>query len=368
MLVSLQDQGFRVTPSVVDLPEDRSKETLRALHAMAVQHNREKAESVRRKEGKLIAHIASGTELDPLRLTPTLTEVQPRTEDELLFRYAALHWSIPISSGYGRRIRFLVRDDWNGKLIGIIGLGDPVFGLRARDEWIGWSIQQRRYRLRHVLDAFVLGAVPPYSMLLGGKLVAMLAVSEEVREAFERKYAGKRGLIADGDGDSRIAAVTTTSALGRSSMYNRLRFDGRYLLKPVGMTLGSGEFHFTNGMYNELHQFASEFSQPTDKHSKWGGGFRNRREVVRKALSKLGLASAYRNHGVERQVFVAPLAENTRTFLGGNEDEVRHYRQERAALSEHFRERWLKRRAETDKRFRDFDPSSYLLWPQHGGR
>ena len=39
-------------------------------------------------------------------------------------------------------------------------------------------------RLRNVMDAFVLGAVPPYRELLCGKLVAMLAASDEVRDAF----------------------------------------------------------------------------------------------------------------------------------------------------------------------------------------
>jgi hypothetical protein len=37
------------------------------------------------------------------------------------------------------------------------------------------------------MDAFVLGAVPPYSMLLGSKLVALLATTEEVARAFKRK-------------------------------------------------------------------------------------------------------------------------------------------------------------------------------------
>ena len=159
-----------------------------------------------------------------------------------------------MSSGYGRRIRFLVLDDHNNKLIGIIGLGDPVFGLGARDQWIGWNAAQRRNRLRHILDAYVLGAVPPYTELLGGKLVAMLAASVEVREAFERKYAAKTALISGVKGDARVAIITTTSALGRSSIYNRLRFRDRLLFVPTGFTIGSGEFHFANGLYSEVHK------------------------------------------------------------------------------------------------------------------
>jgi Druantia protein DruA len=39
-----------------------------------------------------------------------------------------------VSRGYGRRMRFLIWDQSNEKLIGLIVLGDPVFNLRVRDE------------------------------------------------------------------------------------------------------------------------------------------------------------------------------------------------------------------------------------------
>jgi hypothetical protein len=68
------------------------------------------------------------------------------------------------------------------------------------------------------MDAFVLGAVPPYSSLLGGKLVAMLAASNEVRSAFKKKYSNQRSLIRRKKLDGRLALLITTSALGRSSL------------------------------------------------------------------------------------------------------------------------------------------------------
>ena len=128
--------------------------------------------------------MASGTDVDPDKIRPVLIEVQPDSKEELLFRYATLHWSIPVSSGYGRRLRFIVVDEYNEKLIGVLGLGDPIFNLGKRDSWIGWSKDDRRERLHQIMDAFVLGAVPPYSYLLCGKLVAMLAASDQVRGRF----------------------------------------------------------------------------------------------------------------------------------------------------------------------------------------
>src|SRR5439155_1645113 len=211
-------------------------------------------------------------------------------EDELLFRYARLHWSIPVSAGYGRRLRFIVYDESNGKLIGIFGLADPVFSLGPRDLWVGWDLDSRKARLQCVMDLFVLGAVPPYSYLLCGKLVAMLATSREVQRAFRRRYGGQQSLISRKALDSRLALLTTTSALGRSSLYNRLRYEGQPVFRSVGFTQGSGQFHFSNGFYEDLRHLALENCEATAKHSRWGDGFRNRREVLRKALPILGLS------------------------------------------------------------------------------
>ncbi|MCY4436190.1 MAG: DUF4338 domain-containing protein [Chloroflexi bacterium] len=362
VIQSLKDQGFVLTESGIQPPDHTDKELLRRLHFLAVQHRIERASGLRSKEPMLIERIAAGSEVNPHCIAPRLVEVLPGTQDELLFRYAALHWSIPVSSGYGRRIRFLVLDSHNNRLIGVIGIGDPVFGLAARDQWIGWNSSERRIRLRHVLDAYVLGAVPPYSNLLGGKLIAMLATSNEVRSTFERKYAQKTALISGASGDSRVAMLTTTSALGRSSMYNRIRFHGRLVFEPVGFTLGSGEFHFANGLYDELYSFVEANCSPTAKNKNWGTGFRSRREVVRKALRKLGLPHSLNFHGIRRQVFVAPLATNSRQFLSGYENVLDYSCSDMESLFSHFKERWLLPRAGRNKSYRKFDPKTYLLW------
>ena len=137
-----------------------------------------------------------------------------------MFRFASLLWSIPISRGYGRRMRYLVRDNFNNKIVGLVALGDPVFNLKARDDHVGWDQADRRERLYHVMDAFGLGAVPPYNRLLAGKFVALAAVSDEVRSDFEGKYRGRTTIIQEKKKEAKLTLVTTTSALGRSSIYN----------------------------------------------------------------------------------------------------------------------------------------------------
>ncbi len=127
---SLRAQGFRVRNGAILPPTNLSKERIRELHETAVEHRTERArDGLFRKEKELLRHVASGSEVVPSRICPRLVEVLPESDEELLFRYASLHWSIPVSSGYGRRLRFLVVDEHNGKLIGLIGLGDPVYAL-----------------------------------------------------------------------------------------------------------------------------------------------------------------------------------------------------------------------------------------------
>lgn len=363
VLKSLRAQGFTISRGEAFLPDPADKLAIRRAHATAVEHRIEKARAgLERHEPRLLERIADGSQVDPARISLRLVEVLPDSEEELLFRYARLHWSIPVSAGYGRRVRFLVVDEYNDKLIGILGLGDPVFGLGPRDRWVGWTQEDRRARIRAVMDAFVLGAVPPYSQLLCGKLVALLATSDEVRNAVKRKYGGRETLITGDAHDGRLALVTTTSALGRSSLYNRLRLDGEPVLQSVGFTRGSGEFHFANGVYRDLREFAEQNCIATAKDSRWGTGFRNRREIIRKALPALGLKTDLIYHGVQREIFVAPLARNTQQFLRGEHQRLQWYGRPASDLFESFRERWLLPRAQRDQRYRDFKRENYRIW------
>lgn len=362
---SLEHQGFTLQGNQILPPSDLDKEKLRQLHQLSVQHRVEKfRKNLQRYEPRLLQRIANGSEVVPERIRPRLVEVQAGSEDELLFRYAGLHWSIPVSSGYGRRLRFLVVDEQNNKLIGIIALGDPVFALKGRDAWIGWTRQMRSERLHHVLDAFVLGAVPPYSFLLCGKLVAMLVASDEVRDAFQRKYGQRQSVILQRPIDGQLALVTTTSALGRSSLYNRLRYAERPLYYRAGFTQGSGEFQFSNGTYQALSDFAVEHTRPTAKHERWGTGFRNRREIIRKCLVQVGLSTDWLYHGIQREIFVVPLAYNTRQFLQGEDPTLVPFTQPASDLFAWFRKRWLIPRSQQDFRYQAFERSSYQLWPE----
>lgn len=361
VLAQLSEQGFAIDGGRLGL-DSAQKAHLRTAHVMACQHQIERArEGLMRFESKLLERLANGRDIEPSSIAPRLVEVTPGSTGELLFRYARLHWSIPVSSGYGRRLRFLVWDDGHDRLMGILGLSDPVFALGARDAWVGWNKEQRRARLANVMEAFVLGAVPPYSNLLGGKLVALAAASNEVRAAFDHRYADRTTLIG-GRKTGPLALIVTTSALGRSSIYNRLSAFGRTVYQSVGFTSGSGDFPFMNGVYRDLRKLVVEESAASAKHAQWGTGFRNRREVVLKALNLLGLPRNLIYHGIAREVFVVPLAANTQAFLRGEVDVLQTYDLSFAELAEYWKMRWALPRAQRDARFRAFDRESWRLW------
>ena len=376
---SLKTQGFKVQDNQIYLPENLDKKKIRELHAEAVQHKIEECKKgLIKHEPDLLQYFASGDEIVPEKINPELVPVHAGSLEGLLFRYAGLHWSIPVSQGYGRRIRYLVIDKHTNKLMGLFGLGDPVFSLGHRDRWIGWNFEDRKERLHHVVDAFVLGAVPPYSFLIGGKLIALLATSNEVREAFKSKYKEKKSVIRERKNAGDIAMITTTSALERSSMYNRLtcaepnlseqsdieieHLEKRLVFELVGHTQGFGEFHFSNGIYGSLMAYAKSNSTATASHESWGPGFRNKQEVVQKALGKLGLPKSWLNHGIKREIYLAPLAKNTRAFLCGNDSELDYYNQPVIELFKWYRKRWLLPRSKQNELYKQWNPQELELW------
>jgi hypothetical protein len=342
-----------------------SKDDVRAMHASQrrdVVYN--EIAALKHKAGRLLEHFADGSEVDPERVDPELVLVKSDDPTSDLFRMAALRWSVPVSKGYGRRLRFLVRDRSNGKLIGIFGLTDPVFNLRSRDDRIGWTVEQRRSNLVHAMDAFVVGAVPPYSSLLGGKLVTSLIGSAEVNEIFASKYAETQGIISERRKSARLTLVTVTSALGRSSMYNRLKLysagtqhsHGRTLveLERVGWTEGYGHFHLSDSIFRRLRLLVASRGHAYARAYKYGEGPNWRMRLSRVGLSMLGLDPDLLRHGISREVYVMLLATNTVDFLCDRSDEALLDRPSVAEIADAAKLRWILPRAARCPDFRFF--------------
>ena len=313
----------------------------------------------------LKSQIADGDEVDPAAIKPHLVQVKSGTPESDLFRFATLQWSIPVSQGYGRRLRFLVKDRTNDKLIGLFALGDPVFNLRARDAWIGWDQRGRRERLVNVMDAYVVGAVPPYSMLLGGKLVTSLIASQEVGEIFEERYGDRAGTISGTQKNPHLALVTVTSALGRSSIYNRLKLfpnDGNHAgnlpmveLRKIGATTGYGHFQISDELFSKLRELLRESDHPYVDGHKFGNGPNWRLRLLRAGLESLGLDADHTlKHGIQREVYVMPVASNAREFLAGMDSEAAFDQRSVEEISDLAVKRWVEPRSDRAPTYKNF--------------
>ena len=290
------------------------KEVVRALHGYQRNARLEKnREFLINRAPRLLTHFASGTEIQPESVTPVLEKIDAGTWQAELFRFASLTWSIPVSHGFGRRLRYLVWDNHNRKLIGLIAIGDPVFNLAVRDNLIGWDARARSARLVNIMDAYVLGAVPPYNRVLAGKMVACLVRTQEIFEDFRRTYGDSRGIISGKKKNARLIAVTTSSSMGRSSVYNRLKLDGVEYFKPIGYTGGWGHFHIPDRLFSELRSYLREIDHPYADSHRFGAGPNWRLRTTRAALKELGFGDNLLRHGIRREVFISFLA------LGGVE-------------------------------------------------
>jgi hypothetical protein len=307
-------------------------------------------------------HFAAGTDVDPRRVAPKLELIDAGTWQSDLFRLATLSWSVPVSAGFGRRLRYLVWDANNGKLMGVIALGDPVFNLKARDDLIGWDSKDRAKRLVNIMDAYVLGALPPYNQLLGGKLVSCLIRTRDVRDDFAEKYAGTRGIISKKKKKAQLVMVTTSSSLGRSSIYNRLKLDEREYFTPIGFTGGWGHFHVPDSLFASLRDYLRDAEHKYVDGHKFGQGPNWRLRTIRAAFDALGFDGDMLRHGIKREVFVSNIAVNAGKVLRGESTKA-VYRglktvQEVGVLA---RERWLTGRAERMPEYRDWKVDEFEM-------
>ena len=360
LLRLLRAQGFDFGRDFQLKVSRQSKKKIRAIHTHFREDRLSEEKSfVREWYPKVSKYFASGAEVDPLKVDPFPVLLEDNEEHAALFRLASLWWSIPVSRGYGRRFRILIFDRSNGKLFGLLALADPVFNLRTRDAWIGWEVRTREKNLVHVMDAYVLGSVPPYNRLLGAKFVSLLAASDFTRNVFKQRYGGTKSVIRGREFDGRLALVTTTSALGKSSILNRLRFNKEVVFLPVGFTEGYGHFHLANGTFEKIREYMRVCRDDEIERYKFGSGPNYRIRVVRKALERLQLPPNLLRHGVRRGVYLAPLAKNTVAFLNGEASKLQWHHRPLGDIVAYWKERWLLPRASRDSSYRDFNSESW---------
>lgn len=282
-----------------------------------------------------------------------------------LFRMYRYYWSSPYSEYVGRRIRLLIRDDGikGSPVIGIAALGSSIIHIPDRDNWIGWDLKTRTNRIIFMMDAYVLGALPPYNHLLGGKLMAYLLASNELRSIFSQKYTGVTTIIKERQAHDMVLIVTTSLYGRNSSQYNRLKYEDQLLYQPIGETAGFGTLHISNDTFRAMRQLLIESDK--DISHVFGNGANWRLRVIKRACELMGMDSeTILNHSFKRGLFAVPLAYNWQEFLNGDELEPKYRDLPMNDLVGYWKGRWFEMRKKNElviQRVKDFSPNDFSI-------
>lgn len=333
------------------------KAFLQRLHEPArLLFLRDQQEWIHQQWKRLRHFFANGSEIVPRKIEPSLVLVTDQWQHDL-FRLARLTWSLPYSKGFGRRLRFLILDNGNQSskgtpfLIGILALQSPPLSFPPRDKLFKYPPGRKPELVNQTMDIQTLGALPPYNDLLGGKLVALVAASNEVRKAYQERYHERVTEIEQRILPSHLVALTTTSAFGRSSIYNRLKYKDKPIAISLGYTSGYGAFHLEPFYYRFRHYLES---LGISTRGGYGVGPRIKWQTCVRALHRLGLSGTLLQHSVPREAFLFPLVENLIDYMQGSTNEPVYRDLPFSDLVAYWKERWLEHRFQRINRWREW--------------
>lgn len=229
-----------------------------------------------------------------------------------------------------------------------------------------------------VADVSICGGVAPYNELLGGKLVALLLMSEEVRRFYTERYNSQVSIIASqlaGRAISKPAdlrILTTTSLYGvGSSQYNRLILRAAQhpaLVRDLSwntigrrLTGGFGTLHIGTETAHALRQMAQERHVARRVNNRFGEGTSPRLRQMRDGLDALGLDSnMILHHATPRLFYACELGSAGRDSLLGLAS-AEATAPASADIGAAWRARWLSARAarpETLEALKSLGPAS----------
>lgn len=229
-----------------------------------------------------------------------------------------------------------------------------------------------------VVDVSICGAVAPYNELLGGKLVALLLASKEVRDHYAERYSGQVSVIASqmaGRAVSKPAdlrVLTTTSLYGvGSSQYNRLvlraaehsglEHDLRWDSIGKSKTGGFGTLHLGADTAHALRQMAQSVHTSRRINNRFGEGTSPRLRQIREGLEALGVESdSILHHNTPRLFYACELGSDSRNSLMGMKGDEFHAASA-SSIAAAWRSRWLTsraRRPETLAALRSLGPAT----------
>ena len=216
-----------------------------------------------------------------------------------------------------------------------------------------------------IADLSVCGAVAPYNALLGGKLVALLAASREVHDAWQTKYESQVSIISSQMAGRPICrpadlmVLTTTSLYGgASSQYNRLALrpnthyglaSGLEWMRLQETTAGYGTVHLSSDTVQRLREFSERTYGARRINNRFGEGASPRLRQIREGLDALGIESNdILNHATPRLFYACALSERPGEQLIGLGQGKQNKLIPAGWIANAWRRRWLHSRIQSD--------------------
>jgi len=246
----------------------------------------------------------------------------------------------------GRNVKINVKDRTSGKLLGQISLASDVTAMAVRDNFIGWSKDNKFVdgKLNNTTIASTIVCTQPLGYnFLGGKLIAMMTTVPEVRNYWKEKY--KNVLIA----------VGTTSLYGIHSQYN-----GIPLFKTLGESAGKISMKPDDKFYDPWHQWIKE------NHSEWyeenitrerarnganmgyeanGPVSGIKQKILGKIFKECSIKANEYHHGFKRGVYMAMMYENGCEFLRNEITEDKLIMKDKFKQGVDYINKWWKKHA-----------------------
>jgi len=251
------------------------------------------------------------TEQELRDLRPRICYVNPDTDNRLMDDWLMLRifcHTMAFEQNPGRFLRFIVYDDVTEKYLGCGSIGSDVISIRVRDQWIGWSFDQRvkSGRLNNSTIATCIMACQPLGYnFLGGKLVAALMTDDPVADAWEQAT------------DHKLVGLTTTSLYGTESMYNSMPW-----WKKLGATQGKIYLKPDDFVYKEWHHWLKEnkkdaYIKATVKEDIVGPITGIKQKIMDMIFQTSGIKASLYTHGFKRGVYYCMRYQNGREYMRG---------------------------------------------------
>ncbi len=276
------------------------------------------------------------------------------------------------NSNIGRNLFYTVLDEVTGKFLGVICISSDFLDLTPRDKFIGWpkDIKTTGNMINHTAIGSTIVPLQPLGFnYMGGKLLALLCLSDTVQEDWKRQY------------DNILVGVTTTSLYGNTKSNGLSQYDGLEHWTKMGFSSGSVAFDPNRDILNKIYNWVKE--NHTRHYFEWWeakkpNGLPYKRDHKNRTLhfaySKLKIPKELVKCAHQRGIYFSPLYDNTPEFLRKEitEDKlVKSFDTSVQALTEIWKTKYAKGRISMLKKKNNvsyeslfYDDLIYLTWEE----